>query len=289
MWLPASGRPSRETSLARVLPDQAEGLRRLFVADARRMVAMVPAGEDAEAGASISSLAHALAAQGKKVLLLDELLAAGETHVTFEVTPKHDLSTVMFNQAEVESALNKTTAGIDFLAGGDHAHSMPRPRMEARIGLVNAFYRLAGKYDVVLVNACVDVANSRPSFAWACQDVIVLSDSRPDAATEVYARIKLLHQAEKRRFHLLFRDLEQERASALYRSIAAVSRRHLHVMPELLGVLPQAGTLLTGFYEQLARMIQSWPMPEHKAGHFPDLMRRLLRGADPYILQTILK
>jgi hypothetical protein len=47
--------------------------------------------------------------------------------------------------------------------------------------------------------------------------------------------------------------------------------------------------LLTEYYQQLAGMIQSWPMPEHKAGHFPDLMRRLLRGADPHVLQTILK
>jgi flagellar biosynthesis protein FlhG len=275
--------------LARVLPDQAEGLRRLFVADARRMVAFVPAGTGMATAEAVSSLARTLSSAGKRVLLLDELWAAGDLHPVFQVAPKHDLTTVMLNQLEVESALLKSIAGIDLLAGGAHAASMPRPRMEARIGLVNAFYRLAGKYDIVLVNACVDAANSRPSFAWACQDVIVLSNGEAEAATEAYAHIKLLHQAEKRGFHLLFSGLDQARASALYRSIAAVSRRHLHVMPEYLGVLPEAKPLLTEYYQQLAGMIQSWPMPEHKAGHFPDLMRRLLRGADPHVLQTILK
>jgi len=275
--------------LARVLPDQAEGLRRLFVADARRMVAFVPAGAGIATAEPVSSLAATLSGAGKKVLLLDELWAAGDLHPVFQVAPKHDLATVMLNQLEVESALLKSAAGIDLLAGGTHAASMPRPRMEARIGLVNAFYRLAGKYDIVLVNACVDAVNSRPSFAWACQDVIIVSNGEAEAATEAYAHIKLLHQAEKRGFHLLFRSLDQARASALYRSIAAVSRRHLHIMPEYLGVLPEARPPLAEFYQQLSGMIQSWPMPEHKAGHFPDLMRRLLRGADPHVLQTILK
>jgi MinD-like ATPase involved in chromosome partitioning or flagellar assembly len=271
------------------VPDQAEGLRRLFVADARRMVAIVPAGENAAAAAAVADLARTLAAQGKRVLVLDELLAAGNSHPVFDVTPRHDLATVMLSQVEVESALVKASARIDLLAGGNHASTVPRPRMEARIGLVNAFYRLAGKYDVVLVNACIDGGNSRPSFAWACQDVIVLSAGLTESATEVYACIKLLHQSEKRRFHLLFCGVEQASASALYRSIAAVSRRHLHVMPEFLGVLPQANATQDGFYAQLAGMIQSWPMPEHKAGHFPDLMRRLLGGANPQVLQTLLK
>lgn len=266
--------------------DQAEGLRRLFVADVRRMVAVVPNG-GAAALRTVTSLAQVLVRQRKKVLLLDELWAAGEAHAVFGIMPRHDLGTVMLNGTEIESALI-SHAGLDLLAGAA-ASAMPRPRMEARIGLVNAFYRLAGKYDVVLVHACVDAANTRPSFAWACHDVIVPSDGHPDAATDAYAHIKLLHRPETRRFHLLFHGIDGERASALYRNIAAVSRRHLHVMPESLGALPAAEAAQAGFYAELADALQTWPMPEHKAGHFPDLMRRLLRGADPQLLQTILK
>lgn len=287
MSRPAPDRSCRGISLASALADQAEGLRRLFGADTRRMVAIVSAGEGA-AYETASNLAYTLSHPGKKVLLLDELWAAGDAHAVFGLTPRHDLNTVMLNQSEVETALVKTADGIDLLAGGA-VSTMPRPRMEARIGLVNAFYRLAGKYDVVLVHACVDGATTRPGFAWACQDVIVQSNGNPDAATEVYARIKLLHQAEKRRFHLMFSGMDHARASVLYRSIAAVSRRHLHVMPEYLGVLPQPDLPQAGFFEQLAGTIQSWPIPEHKAGHFPELMRRLLRGADPHVLQTLLK
>jgi flagellar biosynthesis protein FlhG len=268
-----------------LVADQAEGLRRLFVADARRLAAVMTVGK-ATASDACARLAQALAGMGKRVLLLDECWSMGEKHAVFGVEARHDLMAVMLHGLDIESALTKLGNGVDLLAAREPLNA-PRPKMEARIGLVNAFYRLAGKYDAVLINAGLDAANSRPSYAWACQDVIIVSDGNPDAVTEVYARIKLLHQPETRRFHLVFSGLEAGRGAAVYRSIAAVSRRHLHIMPDYMGVMPAGGA--RGFYHELASKLQAWPVPETKAGHFPDLMRRLLRGADPHALQALLK
>lgn len=273
--------------MASLAEDQAEGLRRLFVADARRMVAlMTTRGESAvEMAANLAAL---LAAQGKKVLVLDEFWTAGEQHPVFGIKPRHDLTSVMLASGELESAVARSAQGFDVLAGAVSSH-VPRPRMEARIGLINAFYRLAGRYDVVLVNASTEATDSRPSFAWACHDVILLAEDSADSATEAYARIKLLHQADTRRFHLLYREMADERAAALFKGLAAVSRRHLHLMPEYLGVLPAGAGQQAMVLQNLARTLQTWPMPQHKAGNFPELMRRLLRGADPHALQTLLK
>lgn len=279
----------RGTCLAKSLPDQAEGLRRLFAADVRRMIALVAVGGHSNGRLVAAGLAVALAGHGKKVLLLDEFLSAGELHAAFGISPKHDLGAVLLSRIEIEAAIMPTASGVHVLAGGGHAHTLPRPRMEARIGLVNAFYRLAGKYDVVLVNVRADSVGSRPSFAWACQDVVVLCGSQPDMATEAYTQIKLLHQADERRFHLLFCGLDQIRAQILYRNVAAVSRRYLHLMPEDLGILPGDADVSAEFFGQLAWTVQSWPLPEHKAGHFPALMRRLLRGTNPRVLQAMSK
>lgn len=273
--------------LASLLEDQAEGLRRLFVADARRMVTLMTASGESVAS-MVASLAELLTEQGRKVLVLDELWSAGEQHPVYGITPRHDLGTVMLTSGELESAVVRSGQGVDLLAGGLSGH-MPRPRMEARIGLVNAFYRLAGRYDVVLVNACVHADSHRLSFAWACHDVILLADDGADSATEAYAHIKLLHQGNTRRFHLLYREVGAERAAALFKGLASVSRRHLHLMPEYLGVLPGSSSQQAAVLQNLARALQTWPMPDNKAGNFPDLMRRLLRGADPHALQTLLK
>lgn len=273
--------------LASLAEDQAEGLRRLFVADARRMVALMTARGESVAEMA-SHLACLLAMQGKKVLVLDEFWTAGEQHSVFGIKPKHDLASVMLAAGDLESAVVRHAEGFDVLAGAASSHT-PRPRMEARIGLINAFYRLAGRYDVVLVNASTEATGSRPSFAWACSDVMLLADDGADSATEAYARIKLLHQADTRRFHLLYREMAAERAATLFKGLATVSRRHLHLMPEYLGVLPAVPGQQVPVLQNLARTLQTWPMPQHKAGNFPELMRRLLRGADPHALQTLLK
>lgn len=276
----------REAELASLLPDQAEGLRRLFAADTRRMVAIVSAGTTANGCATSVGLATALAQMTGSVLLLDEPLAAGDACAAYACTFKHDLNAVLSARCDIEAAIIRGIGGPDLLAGGGgRAASLPRPKIEARIGLVNAFYRLAGRYDVVLVHAGAELLGRHPSFAWACQDVIVLCSGQPDAVTAAYGHIKALHQSGGRRFHLLFEGVAQERAQVLFRNVAAVSRRHLQLMPDFLGVLPQS--LPAGYFTQLAEALRSWPLPEHKAGHFPALMRRLLQGVNPQVLQAM--
>lgn len=266
---------TQEAILPRLAPDQAEGLRRLFVEDVRRMIALVSCGDRQQGADLLAHLAAMLAGQGNRVLMLDESLSAGKPHVAFSVTPEHDLDDVLNEALEIERAITSTASRVDLIAGGGRARTLTQPRMEARIGLVNAFYRLAGQYDVVLVNAGSDSIQSRPSFAWACQDVIVLCHEHPDSVTQAYAQIKTLHQAGERRFHLLFSGADEAVAQALFRRVATVSRRHLQLMPTYLGVLSATGRLSA----EVAGQVLAWPLPEHQAGHFPALMRRLLRAS----------
>ena len=262
-------------ALPRLAPDQAEGLRRLFVPDVRRMVALVSSGESGSGLAA--GVAAVLVAEGNRVLLLDESLAAGRRHLAFAVTPPCDLDGVLHGSVAIEQAIVPMDCGVHLLAGGSRVRPRSRLGMEAYIGLINTFYRLAGLYDVVLVNAPGEALNSCPSFAWACQDVIVQCDDAPDAAMRAYATIKLLHQSGERRFHLLFTGMEREAADAAFSHLASVSRRHLQVMPDNLGVVvDRHGS--GPFHSSLAARVQSWPLPEHQAGYFPALMRRLLRG-----------
>lgn len=272
------------SAVTSLLPDQAEGLRRLFAADTRRMVALVGCAAPAGGRAVAAGLAAALTGLDAAVLLLDESVGAGDA--AYACNFRHDLNAVLAGRCDIEAAIVRFGGGPDLLAGGvAHARTLPRPRTEARIALVNAFYRLAGGYDVVLVHAGAEQLSLHPSFAWACQDVIVLCGGEPDAVTAAYGQIKALQQSGGRRFHLLFAGMEAERAQALFKNVAAVSRRHLRLMPEFLGVLPHGAA--SGHYARMAAAMRAWPLPEHKAGHFPALMRRLLQGVNPHVLQAM--
>ena len=261
--------------LPKLAHDQAEGLRRLFVEDVRRMIALVSCGDQQQSTSLLAHLAAMLVHQGKRVLMLDERLSAGRPHEAFSVTPAHDLDDVLNEALEIEQVITTTDAQVDLIAGGGRAGSLTQPRMEARIGLVNAFYRLAGHYDVVLINTGSDAIQRRPSFAWACQDVIVLCHDQPDSMTQAYAQIKSLHQAGERRFHLLFNGTDETVSQTMFRRVASVTRRHLQLMPAYLGVLSPTGHLP----EEVAVQVLAWPLPAHLTGHFPELMRRLLPGS----------
>ncbi len=258
--------------------DQAEGLRRLFTADLRRMVGVMQAGRAGATQALAYGVAAALAGQGNKVLLLDETLAAGDRHPATSVAITHDLATLLMRPLDMQSAVITTGHGVALLAGGGATRLVPRPRMEAHIGLVNDFYRLAGRYDIVLV-AASEQPPWRTSFIWACQDVIMLSDGTSASLTALYGRIKTLQQSGARRFHLLFERIETAQAAALFRNVASVSRRHLHLMPEMLGVLPADAAEAAACCRRLAGRLQTWPLPEQRGGHFPALMHRLLAGS----------
>lgn len=265
-------------ALPRSTPDQAEGLRRLFVPDVRRMVALV---FDGEAGADLAArVAVDLAAHGSRVLLLEDALVAGSPHPVLDSAPAHDLDGVLRGTIEIEQAIVATGCGVHLLAGGSRFRPHSRGGMEACIGLINAFYRLAGRYDMVLVNTPDGALQDRPGFAWACQDVIVVQcGSVADAATRAYATIKRLHQSGERRFHLAYTGMDEAAANIAFSRLATVSRRHLQVMPDHLGTCSAPeGMVASHFPARLAAHMQSWPLPEHQAGHFPALMRRLLRG-----------
>jgi len=246
----------------------------MFAGDARRMIGILTESGSSCGRRLTANLAVALGAVGYRVLLLDENMVAGKAHPDFPGIAGSDLSQVLRGKEKITAVPMKVAPGTDLLAGG-LARIGRRPAIETQIAFVNAFYNLAGAYDVVLIDA-VGEGCIYPSFTWAAQDVIVLCGDRADSVTTAYARIKALRQAGERRFHLLFEPMPIARAQLLYRNLATASRRHLREFPEDMGTLPQETT--GAFYDGLAEDVLRWPLPVHKEGYFRAFMQRLLRG-----------
>lgn len=256
------------------LLDQAEGLRRMFAGDVRRMIGVL-SERDSHHGRELSAnLAMTLGTNGSRVLLLDESLMAGEVHAMFGASAAYDLFQVVHEQVDMVSALVTVAPNVHFLAGG-MAYMARRPEDDNRDALVSALHQLADAYDVVLINAAEEGARAYPSLAWAAQDIIVLCGDRSDSVTTAYAHIKALQLAGERRFHVMFEPMPVELAQTMYRNLASVSRRHLRDTPGDLGVLPHQPS--DSFFAKLAEHIHAWPLPKHKDGHFRAFMQRLLQ------------
>ena len=256
--------------MAKMRPDQAEGLRRMFAADAAHMVALLgDAGQDIATG-----LAIALAALGKKVLLLDEHLAKGEEHPLLATPVSIDIGAALRSEVSLQEVAIPV-AGIMLLPAG---FSSPAPGNEAaRIRLISAFHSLAGMYDIVLIHASISAQRRNFGFALAAPEVIALCKGTSSGITAAYSQIKsLVATAGKRRFRLLFRGVDESLSKILFRNLLGVCRQHLNLSPEYAGFLPEDSLAAADALEEIAMDMSDWPLPERDDSRFEAFMKRLL-------------
>jgi flagellar biosynthesis protein FlhG len=144
------------------------------------------------------TLAHAVAKQGRRVLLFDGDLGLANVDIQLGLMPERDLGAVITGHATlVDIALTYGAGGFDIIAGrsGSGALSMLDPAVLERLLL--ALRSEALRYDLVLLDlgAGVDRAVRRMS-AWA-DTLAVLVTEEPTSLTDAYAVLKL--QAADRR------------------------------------------------------------------------------------------
>jgi flagellar biosynthesis protein FlhG len=138
------------------------------------------------------TLAHALARQGRRVLLFDADLGLANVDIQLGLTPEHDLGGVVAGRATLaEVVLHYTAGSFDIVAGrsGSGALSALDPAMLERV--LAALRQESSHYDVVLLDlgAGLDRAVRRMS-AWA-DTLLVLATEEPTSLTDAYAALKL--------------------------------------------------------------------------------------------------
>lgn len=258
--------------MTRNATDQAEGLRRLFAADATHMVSLV--GDDAQ---DISAaLAVALAGQGRKVLLLDEQLGTGDTHPLTTLPVEYDIGAVVRGEKSLQEIV-LPVAGITLLpaAVNRDIHGADA----ARVRLLAGFHALSSLFDVVLVHSAQSMQRRSLGFALAAPEVLTLCDGTSAGITASYGQIKLIARAPgKRHFRLMFRGIETPLAKVLFRNLAGVCRQHLHLMPDFAGVFPLDQKAAADAMEALAAEMTQWPVVERDDSRFEAFMRRLLNA-----------
>ncbi len=256
--------------MSRTIADQAEGLRRIFAADATHMVALI----GSEAQDIAAALAIALASQGRKVLLLDEQLASGDLHPLSPLPISHDIGDVVRGEKSLKE-IALPVAGVTLLpvAINRDVHSADA----ARTRLLAGFHALSSMFDVVLVGSEKNTHRRSLGFALAAPEVIVMCDGSSSGITASYSQIKHMANAPgKRHFRLLFRGVDVSLAKVLFRNLASVCRKHLKLVPDFAGSFPLDQKAAADAMEPLAAEMSRWPVLERDDSRFEAFMHRLL-------------
>ncbi len=143
------------------------------------------------------TLAHALARDGRRVLLFDADLGLANIDIQLGLTPVLDLGSVILGTATLTDAITHfLPGGFDILAGRSGSGSLATMEPASLERLLALLTAAAPQYDTVLLDLGAGLDRSvRRMAAWA-DTLLVVATEEPTSLTDAYATLKL-HAADR--------------------------------------------------------------------------------------------
>lgn len=276
--------------------DQAAGLRRMTSVDPIRVVA-VTSGKGGVGKTNVSvNLAMALAAQGRRVLLMDADLGLANVDVLLGLRPLYNLSHVIRGERTLEEILIDGPGGIKIVPAASGVKPMAQLSLMEHAALVRGFSDLSLNFDTLLVDTAAGISDSVITFSRAAQEVIVVVRDEPTSLADAYALIKVLNRDHGiGRFHVLSNmSASPQEGQTTFAKLANVADRFLDVTLDYLGTIPYdeclvkavrsqrsvveafPGSRSTQAFKNLARVADKWPKPIGPSGYLEFLVERLI-------------
>lgn len=279
--------------------DQAEGLRRLLGRDQMRVIAVVSGKPRVGQTNVVINLAHALATQGKSVLILDEGIGTDSSAARLGLAPRFELAQVLKEQIRLPQALLAYSAALHVLPAREGLRRVAHLTREAQDQLARDMAALPLKPDVLLIDLAADRSQVTLAATAAADEVLVVVSPEHTAITQSYALIKQLAQDYGRRhFRLLAAKTKNDNdAAAVYNNMLGAAARYLNAQLNPLSTVPwddavrRANRLgkpvaevfpdapASQAYRTLAQTIAAWPMMREDGGHLDGFLHRLIMSS----------
>jgi flagellar biosynthesis protein FlhG len=156
-----------------------------------------------------STLAHAMAYKGRRILLFDGDLGLANVDVQLGLTPKVDLANVIsgsvpfseavtpfqggasaFNDGTPEAARSK--AGFDVLAGRSGSGTLGSMSRNQLAELIHSLKGIAEDYDYVICDLAAGIDNAAKILSTPSGRIYVVLTDEPTSLTDAYAFIKVM-------------------------------------------------------------------------------------------------
>lgn len=277
--------------------DQAARLRDLKQGPHPVRVIAVTSGKGGVGKTNVSvNLATAMAAAGKRTMLLDADLGLANVDVLLGLQPTYNLQHVLSGDCSLNEVILTTAGGLKVVPAASGTQRMAELSPAEHAGLIRAFSDLSDDLDVLVVDTAAGIADSVMSFARASQEVVVVVCDEPASITDAYALIKVMSRDHGvSRFQILANMTRSAaEGQALYRKLSRVTERFLDVNLHYLGAVPHDEFLRKAVQKQapvvdafprsksaqafkiLAGKADTWNVPTGPRGHLEFFVERLL-------------
>ncbi|RJF94936.1 cobyrinic acid a,c-diamide synthase [Oleomonas cavernae] len=208
--------------------------------EARRIVA-VASGKGGVGKTWLAiTLSHALARQGKRVLLFDGDLGLANVDIQLGLMPEHDLGAVIAHGTDLDVAVTPVAAtGFDVVAGKSGSGQLSSLSRQEVTGLRQGIIDLAPRYDHVVVDIGAGIDATQLILASAGGPALVVVTDEPTSLTDAYAFIKVASRLSPRPDLKVVVNMATTRAEGerTYATLRRACESFLKFSPPLAGIV----------------------------------------------------
>lgn len=252
------------------------------------------------------NLAAALAARGRRTVLLDGDLGLANVDVLLGLTPQFTMAHVIAGERTLEEVMVDAPSGFRIVPGSSGVARLANLTEAETLGLVRAFSGLAEDIDTLIVDTPAGIAPTVLQLAQAAQHVVVVVCDEPASLTDAYGLVKVLSRNHGvGRFKVLANMVRADgTGKTLFETLQRVTSRFLDVTLDYCGEIPEDPYLKRSIREQrpavdafpssrasralklIAERADSWPVPAGARGNIEFFAERLVQRA-PVRLEVV--
>ncbi|MDT8901416.1 AAA family ATPase [Anaeroselena agilis] len=139
------------------------------------------------------NLAIALAAQNKRVFIIDADLGTANVDVLLRLSAKYNITHLLAGDKSLLDIAVPAPGNIAVIPGGSGFQALTQ-MTEAQFGrLIASFNQLDGLADLILLDTGAGISRDVSNFLLAADETIIVTTPEPHAITDAYAIIKVTH------------------------------------------------------------------------------------------------
>jgi flagellar biosynthesis protein FlhG len=206
------------------------------------------------------TLSHALAKQGKKVLLFDGDLGLANVDVQLGLMPKRDLNDVIRGRLGLDKVTQRyEEGGFDIVAGRSGQASLSALPSQRLTLLRDQLLEVAGSYDVVIMDLGAGVDRTVRMFSATATKTLLVATDEPTSLTDAYAFIKLGSAAgmSKNISIVINQASSMHEGERTYKTLLKACENFLRLTPPLAGMIRHDSRVKDSIRHQTPILIRS--------------------------------
>lgn len=246
------------------------------------------------------NLSAALAAAGRRVVLMDADLGLANVDVLLGVKPRQTIANMLAGECTLRDILVDAPGGMKVVPASSGTQSLVSLSAHEQAELIHAFSDIEDQLDVLVIDTAAGISETVVNFVRAAQEVLVVVCDEPTSITDAYALMKLLNRDYgMNRFRVLANMVRSEQEGRnMFTKLTTVTDRFLDVALQYVGCIPYDESVRKAVQKQqpvlkafprsqsalavnkLAQKVLEWPVQSTPRGHLEFFVEQLVQVAN---------